>query len=345
MKLSKIILLSALLALTACSTDETGQLQENGERIPITFSAVDVQMMTRAADGLLEGNFPASTDINVNIKPGSAAAEDYTFTTTDASGAMSLKVTTPAQSVPYYPTGNNATIIKAWYPADAAETFVVSNAQNDDANYKASDLMYGKPWNGSSYIAGNSIAKPATNPAPDVNLKFEHLLSKVRVKVTKGTGVTSITSIKLKTVKTSTTFNSSTGTATTISGTTGDITIASSVSDIGDGTTFYAAIIPDQELSGQFLEIVTDLGSAYYSTTKTISAGHAYTLNITVNAAAIGCTNAITGWTYEGSMNVGNSFVISDIGESYTYNGVAKDPGHGASANVIMEPSINESIW
>ncbi|MBQ4386534.1 MAG: fimbrillin family protein [Prevotella sp.] len=331
-QMKSIILLTAMTALAACSSEDTAQLRQDDSLVPITFSAVDIQLMTRAADGLLTGNFGAGKDINVSIKAGSAAAADYTFCTA-AGGGMSLKETDPAQSVPYYPAGDNATIIKAWYPADASAIFAVRTAQNVDANYEASDLMYGKPWETSTetYIDGCSIAKPATNPAPAVNLKFEHLLAKVRVKLTKGTGITSITGITLKDVKTSVTFDSSAGTATTIDGTTADVTVASGTTDIADDATYYTAVIPAQALSGQFLEIVTNAGSAYYSATKTLSAGHLYTIELTVNSVAIGLTNTITSWgDSEAIPSVGGleaAFTIADIADQeYTGSAVTFEP-------------------
>lgn len=302
MKTSKIIMLSTLLGLVACSSDDT-VLQEGEEGcIPITFAAIDIQEQTRATDGLLESNFDSGKDINVNIKAGSAAAVDYTFTT-GSGGSMSLKETDPVQPVPYYPTGNNTTIIKVWYPANAGATFAVSSEQNVDDNYKASDLMYGKPYDtdADDYIEGCSIGKPTTNPAPAVNLKFEHLLSKVKIKLTKGTGVTSITGIQLVGVKTSVTFDSSTGTATTIDGTTGNITVASGSTDIADGTSYYSALIPAQAVDGNFLVITTSAGDATYSLTKTFAAGHQYTINLTVSSAEIGTTTAITGWSDGGT--------------------------------------------
>ena len=302
MKTSKIIMLSTLLGLVACSSDDT-VLQEGEEGcIPITFAAIDIQEQTRATDGLLESYFDSGKDINVNIKAGSAAAVDYTFTT-GSGGSMSLKETDPVQPVPYYPTGNNTTIIKAWYPANAGATFAVSSEQNVDDNYKASDLMYGKPYDtdADDYIEGCSIGKPTTNPAPAVNLKFEHLLSKVKIKLTKGTGVTSITGIQLVGVKTSVTFDSSTGTATTIDGTTGNITVASGSTDIADGTSYYSALIPAQAVDGNFLVITTSAGNATYSLTKTFAAGHQYTINLTVSSAEIGTTTAITAWSDGGT--------------------------------------------
>ena len=321
-----------MTALAACSSEDTAQQRQDDSLVPITFSAVDIQLMTRAADGLLTGNFGAGKDINVSIKAGSAAAADYTFSTA-AGGGMSLKETDLAQSVPYYPAGDNATIIKAWYPADASATFAVSTAQNVDANYEASDLMYGKPWETSTetYIDGCSIAKPTTNPAPAVSLKFEHQLAKVRVKLTKGTGITSITGITLKDVKTSVTFDSSAGMATTIDGTTADVTVASGTTDIADDATYYTAVIPAQALSGQFLEIVTNAGSAYYSATKTLSAGHLYTIELTVNSVAIGLTNTITSWgDSEAIPSVGGleaAFTIADIADQeYTGSAITFEP-------------------
>lgn len=349
-QMKSIILLTAMTALAACSSEDTAQQRQDDSLVPITFSAVDIQLMTRAADGLLTGNFGAGKDINVSIKAGSAAAADYTFSTA-AGGGMSLKETDPAQSGPYYPAGDNATIIKAWYPADASATFAVSTAQNVDANYEASDLMYGKPWETSTetYIDGCSIAKPTTNPAPDVNLKFEHLLAKVRVKLTKGTGVTSITGITLKGIKTSATFDKAAGTATTIDGTTGNITVASSTSDIADGTTYFAAVIPEQTLGDQFLEITTAQGTAYYSASKLVNAGHVYTVELTVNSLAIGMTTQITSWGESIDVpSVGGlqaAFTIPDIDEQ-EYTGLAKEPTiSNVQCNGITIASSNYDVY
>lgn len=70
-----------------------------------------------------------------------------------------------------------------------------------------------------------------------------------------------------------------------------------------------SALIPPQAISGEFIDISVTTASGtetvtYTLTSKAFLTGHEYTLNIEVNSAAIGNTNAITGWTSEGTVNV-----------------------------------------
>ena len=66
-----------------------------------------------------------------------------------------------------------------------------------------------------------------------------------------------------------------------------------------------AALIPPQTINGNFLQIVTNVGTATYSlSSKQFVSGSSYQLTITVNAAAIGTTVAITGWTGTGNVTV-----------------------------------------
>ena len=129
-----------------------------------------------------------------------------------------------------------------------------------------------------------------------VNLQFRHLLSKIVVNVTAGGGITSISSVTLNNVKPQVTLtDATTGAISSADGTATDI--AMSVNG--------AAIIPPQSISGDFITIATNAGTAVYEVVdKTFVAGNQYTLNITVNSAAVGATNTITGWTSEGSVTV-----------------------------------------
>ena len=79
--------------------------------------------------------------------------------------------------------------IYALYPATAetGKLFTIAEDQSIDANYKASDLMYGKP-----------VANPVSPSANAVNIQFTHLLSKVTINLIAGANVTSLDGAKVE---------------------------------------------------------------------------------------------------------------------------------------------------
>ena len=184
----------------------------------------------------------------------------------------------------------------------AGASFTVADDQTDDADYKASDLMFASVTN---------QAKQTTA----VNLAFTHKMAKLVVNITAGQGVTSINSVSILNVKPTVTFDPATGAVGSASGDVATIAVSN------EG----AAVIPAQTINGGLLEIVTDKGTATYSVvSKEFAAGQLYTMNITVNLRAVDTTTAITGWTSEGSVTVNP--VMKDI----TPDGVeAIDMGNG----------------
>lgn len=270
---------ATLIAIAALMMAACTQLDIPGEeRTPVALAYTTIQATeTKAAQNLNEGTFASGETIKVRISnTGENSWTDYDFTTA-AAGAMS-----PASTVPYYPAGAQNIDIVAYYPATAGTSFSVQADQTNDANYKASDLMFA------------SVTNQAKQAGP-VNLAFAHKLAKLNVNVTAGTGVGSITSVSLLNVKPTVSFNQATGAVGSASG---DAT-AIAISNNG------AAVIPTQTIDGGLLSIVTDKGTAIYTVaSKEFTAGQQYTLNITVNLRAIGNTNAITGWTSEGTVTV-----------------------------------------
>ena len=192
---------------------------------------------------------------------------------------------------PYYPAGSQNIDIVAYYPASAGSLFTVAADQTDDADYKASDLMFASVTN-------------QAKQAEAVNLAFSHKMAKLNVNITAGSGVSSITSVSVLNVKPTVSFNQATGVVGEASGTTTTIAMSN------EG----AVIIPAQTIDGGLLSIVTDKGTATYSVaSKEFAAGQLYTINITVNLRAVGTTTAITGWTSEGTVTVNPVIVLKDM--------------------------------
>jgi hypothetical protein len=271
----RFILAAAAVVLAACSQEV---LEPAVEQVPVslTYSTVDA-VESKAAQNLNEGTFASGESVLVRVSnTGTGSWTDYTFTTGDA-GAM-----TPPNPGPYYPAGSQNIDIVAYYPATAGTSFTVATDQTADASYKASDLMFASVTN-------------QAKQAEAVNLAFTHKMAKLNVNITAGSGVSSINSLSVLNVKPSVSFDQATGAVGSASGD------ATSIAMSNNG----AVVIPAQTIDGGLLSIVTDKGTAIYTVAcKEFTAGQQYTLNITVNLRAIGNTNAITGWTSEGTVTV-----------------------------------------
>lgn len=283
MHTKKILFAAALLTvLAACSSDDqSSEPMEQLTPVTLQYTTIDATE-TRAAQDLNQGTFASGEPVKVLISnPSVYLLEEYDFTTGDA-GAMS-----PASTVPYYPVGVQTINIAAYYPGSNTDLldlrFYVATDQTTDADYKASDLMYASVTNQAKQAAA-------------VNLAFTHKMAKLCVNVTAGTGVGSINSVSILNVKRGIKFDARDGTFGELKG--DPETIAMS----NNG----AACIPPQTIDGGLLSITTDKGTATYTVSnKAFESGKVYTINLTVNRRAIiATTNAITGWTSEGTVTV-----------------------------------------
>ena len=271
----RIALISAAVLMMAACTQMENPLQE--ERTPVTlqYASVLEAAETRASQTLNEGTLASGETVKVLIRnTGESRFESYDFITSD-SGAMS-----PAGAVPYYPAGSQNIDIKAYYPASAGASFSVQADQTTDAAYKASDLM----WAGLS----NQAKQPQA-----VWLYFYHMMAKINVSVAAGSGISTISSVRILNVKPTVSFNQATGTVGAAGGTATHITMS------GNG----AAVIPAQTLSGNLLSIVTDKGTAIYSIAgeKEFIAGRSYYIYITVSLLNVGNTNCLPEWPHQAS--------------------------------------------
>ena len=293
MKKNLIFAAIAALALTACSNDD--EMKVNGENAIRLTSSLNVAE-TRAATDIQTSAFDAGETVDVYITENNGGNNPTTYPqpieySTAAGGALTVGTQY------YYPTSGNGVNIYALYPATAetGKLFTIAENQSTDANYKASDLMYGKP-------ASNPVS-PSAN-AEDI--QFSHLLSKVTINLIEGVNVTSLDGAKVELigVKPSTTLTSSKD-GCSIGAASGDatpITVMTATETVTSGS----AIIVPQTLPKMFLQVT--LGGATLtgkldSGAPTLTAGNAYTYNITVNmrGGALEIEGSITPWNNGGT--------------------------------------------
>ena len=314
----------AVWGLASCSSSDDMHPEQTDGRVPVELTNNIIGAVTRAATTLNES---ALTTGDITVRTSEAYATAYTYTA-GAEGAMTS--TAPA----YYPAGGASIDIVAYSPANAndgtSETFTVSADQSSDDAYIASDLLWAKAENKNSASGA-------------VNIAFAHKMAKIIVNVTAGNGISTIQSITLKNIKRQCTFDYASGAVSDVA----EVSGATDVAVTTGGTTassMGAACIPAQDLIGDFIEITTDKGTATYrlSSAKPVSAGNYYTINLTLNLAAVGTTNTIEAWSDYGSVNIlptGGGWTVSVSG-TYTYTGSAIVP---AAADITVK-DISDNI-
>lgn len=297
MKKNMIFAAIAALALTACSNDD--EIKVGGDNAILLTSSLDVAE-TRAATNIQTSAFDAGETVDVYITENNGGNNPTTYPqpieySTAAGGALTVGTQY------YYPTSGNGVNIYALYPATAAtgELFTIKEDQSTDANYKASDLMYGKP-------ATNNPVSPSANA---VDIQFSHLLSKVTINLIAGANVTSLDGAKVELlgVKPSTTLTADINghSITAASGDATPITVMTATETVTSGS----AIIVPQTLPEMFLQVTLDgatLTGKLDSGAPVLTAGNAYTYNITVNmrGGALEIEGSITPWD-DGGTDIG----------------------------------------
>ncbi len=299
-----LLFAAAVLALAACSNDSETE-NWNGE-IRLR-SGLDVQQTTRAATDIQGAQFDNGESVDVYINentdgtPTTSYLQPLTYTT-DGNGGM-----TP-QTQPYYPTSGNGVNIYAIYPSGtkAGELFTVQADQSADANYKKSDLMYGKP-----------AQNPVSRTSSPVNINFSHRLSKVTVVLESGNGNPDLNEavVTLKDVKLSATFTA-TAESGSVSEATGDATDIKVMTAANNALSGSAVVVP-QTLGTSFIEVkLKDGGVLTSSNLKdesdnpisdvVLTSGKEYKYTITVNVTSLEVTSSISNWS-NGGENTGEA--------------------------------------
>lgn len=292
--------------LSGTSPDGGGSV---GEFAPIRLSASVVPQggtevsLTRAETSIQSTQFDNGETFyayfaTAGVHIGNVVGNNTTYTT-DGSGN-----TAPATQ-PYFPAAVTSVDVHAYYPSSVTNgttSFSVLQDQTSTDNYKSSDLMY-------ATCAATRSAGAATGSG---SLTFTHRMAKIIVSATVGAGVNTITDVRIvgghRTIDISTPQTCALGTTLSDANTTSDYITAYTGGSSGSASCA-ALVVPEAGgFTGDFLQIITDRGTATYSlSSKVLASGSAYTFNITVSAAAIGLTTTITTWTNGGTTTLVNS--------------------------------------
>ena len=284
MQLKNLFIASAaLLAFVACSSDDGRQetAATADGRIPIQLGyGLNV---TRSATDLQDDAFDQSTVVDIKIEA-TDNKEKYDllqYQVTDLSGSLA-----PVKKVdPYYPTNGSTVDIYGIYPSGYldAGSFTVQTTQLSDAQYQASDLIYGKV-----------TAQAATQDK--VTIPFRHLLSKVVVNLS-AAGDEDIDQSEVRLLNVATKIDMpSRGTLAEEA----DDSSRTGILMSTDGSISSATIIVPQEVpSGVLIEVkLTNHDVVNYKTTQTtiFESGKKYTYNITVVESGLEVKTKVEDW-------------------------------------------------
>lgn len=273
----------ALLALTACSNDDTEQQQQDA-RVPIKLSSsnVDMDVDVRSGQGIQNDAFETNEQMDVIIEStdGLTTYDPQIYKVTGLQGQLA-----PISNVySYYPINGANVNIRSIYPKGyTTETqFSVQPTQTDDANYKKSDLMFASVAD----VASQSTAVP---------LEFHHKLTKICVNLT-ATGSVDLTgaTVKLLNMYTTIEFNPNDGTLGDPIGSKTNITMSNNAIE-----NCAAIIVPQTFGNGYLLEIrLANNDILNWRSTQTIpfESGRVYTYNIEVTESNIKVTSTIEPW-------------------------------------------------
>ena len=332
------LLLSVAALLAGCDAKEIGDMDSPAQhkKVPLQLVSGITTTMTRAYDSSWEtgdkigvytvkAGSTASSDVtrsgtyeDSNIAyvlsgaAGNTATEivetpgDYTYTYLAFTAADDISGTNPAEKKQIFlPIDGSNVDVYAYYPYDnnatsSAVSVTLPTGQNP-TNQKSCDLMAAKALSTTSAI---NIDRTSAQ------LLFQHMLSKVIIKVKVGTGYSDADlanlSVKLSGQATSAEFNPLTQALSSITGS-GDIvpyTLTSSDEDYskkGDAYAIYRALVmPTTTASGSIVITVgTSPNTANYSYTiaQTFASGSETVYTIQLLATGVSVTAAITPWS------------------------------------------------
>ena len=269
------------------------------EKMPINIS-VDVQ--TRANDSTFEsGDAVGIYVVNYN---GSAAgtlaaegnqADNAKFEYNGGGWSSEAPIywkdkSTSADFYAYYPYSESVNI--------AAQPFSVQADQSNDANFWASDFLWGK----------TAKVAPTSNA---VGVQVNHVMSRMLIEVKPGNGFTTEAwnnaqkSVTIANVLTDATINLATGVATATGSST--TIIPRGVDSINITTLNYKAMMVPQTVADNTKLIVINVdGTEYvYRTGHTFKANTQHKFSVTVNKTGSSVDVTIGEWEMDGSVNQG----------------------------------------
>jgi cytochrome c-type biogenesis protein CcmE len=291
-----LLLLACSLGLFACTGEnEIEDVVPSPVKLPIN---IGVNIATRATDTAFEKDDKVGiyvVNYSDSTTPGTLAASGnhatnvaYTFADTCWTATNQLywaDQTTKADFYGYYP--HTSTIANV-----SAHAVAVLTDQSSEANYKSSDILWGK----------KSGVSPTSNA---ISLNLSHVMSNIIIYLTPGKGYTdddlANATVTITGLKTTGTLNLATG-AVTPTGTAADIKPKSE-------TGYKRALIIPQSVNNAELIKVT-VGSYSYTLTQSVTfeSNKQIKCTLTVNKVEGGLNIGISGWEtsdvdYGGTVN------------------------------------------
>ena len=303
----------------------------NDEKLPINIS---VDFETRADDlsfdngdsvGIYVVNYNGTTAGTLMAEGNQA--DNAKFTYNDGNWE--------SENTIYWKDKSTATDFYAYYPYStsvniSAQPFAVKADQSSEANFWASDFLWGKNTN----VAPTSGA---------VAIQTKHSLSRMVVNIKPGSGFTTSAwnaatkSVKICSAKTSANINLSTGVATA-TGDAGEI-----IPWKTSATSFKAMMVPQTVAAdSKFIVINVDGTDYVYRTGFTFKANTQHTFSVTINKGAGKVSVAIAEWDIDSNIYEGNASEEESGSTTIQNNEIWYQNGSTTSA---IRPGINSQTY
>lgn len=300
-----------LAALASCSNDHVlyDYTKTDNTPIEIATSIGGVDVSTKAATDVYGGesskHFDKGTEVNVYIFEHVEGEQTRVYTygdngkvvyTAEENGVLKASPTN------YFPGNDHGIDIYGIYPIsiegkDESQTFSVSTDQSDDAKYKESDLMF-------------AAKQKFENRKAALTLTFKHQLSKVIVKLKKGSGLNDNdlegAEVKILNTKPACTIGSVGENGMTDINTSGDAKdITVGTWDSSTPSSGLAAIVVPQTIpeGTDLIQVTLSNGVTYKYTTKSgdnqfteFTSGNQHTFTLTLSTSGINVNAEISGW-------------------------------------------------
>ena len=324
--MKKLFALASIATLMFSCSENFGETPFE-EKLPINIS-VDVE--TRANDSTFESgdalgiyvvNYNGSTAGTLQPEGNQADNAEFTY---NGSGWNSDEPI-------YWKDKNTAADFYAYYPYSAsvnidAQPFAVQTDQSNEDNFWASDFLWGK-------------TTKVTPTSDAVNIKTNHVLSRIILEVKPGSGFTAESwaaatkSVKICDVKTVATINIATGVAVA-TGNNGEII------PLATSSNYKAMIVPQTVADDSKFIVVTVDGTEYvYRTGYTFKANTQHNFSIVVNKNESSVNVSIGEWNINSTVNQGTAVEESNGSTTIQNNEIWYQNG---STTVAITPGINQ---
>lgn len=288
--LSLPVFAAAAFVLAGCSQETNTPEKENDSRVPVCVSS-NIEV-SRAVNNAWEENDAIGIFMLNN-----GAVDTYSnveYITPETNGAFA-----PKNQVIYLPVDGTARDFVAYYPYQSSmANDIYSIDLTNQADQSAIDFMTSDKANG-EYSKVVDIDKTS----PEVNFRFYHCLSKLRLNIKTGAGFAGDNSelagmtVKLTNQQTIGTYNVLTGDAVTI--TPGSNTIE--LLTAANGQSAEAIVFPSNDYTGMQFEFHVPNHKPYIwelskSTATKFEEGKSYIYNITINKTEVIVNSTIENW-------------------------------------------------